>query len=70
MFVIVVIDVLFWGIDIKGIDVVINFDVLGDVEDYVYCIGCIVWVEVFGMAFIYINGEDMYCFKCIEELIE
>lgn len=39
MLIVVVIDVFLCGIDIKGIDVVINYDVLFDFEDYVYCIG-------------------------------
>lgn len=68
--VIVATDVLSRGIDIKGIDAVINFDVPGDAEDYVHRIGRTARAEASGMAFTYINGEDMYRFKRIEELIE
>jgi len=68
--VIVATDVLSRGIDIKGIDAVINFDVPGDAEDYVHRIGRTARAEASGMAFTYINEEDMYRFKRIEELIE
>ena len=68
--VIVATDVLSRGIDIKGIDAVINFDVPGDAEDYVHRIGRTARAEASGMAFTYINGEDMYRFKRIEDLIE
>lgn len=68
--VIVATDVLSRGIDIKGIDAVINFDVPGDAEDYVHRIGRTARAEASGMAFTYINGEDLYRFKRIEDLIE
>lgn len=68
--IIVATDVLSRGIDIKGIDAVINFDVPGDAEDYVHRIGRTARAEASGMAFTYINGEDKYRFRKIEELIE
>jgi superfamily II DNA/RNA helicase len=68
--IIVATDVISRGIDIKGIDAVINFDVPGDAEDYVHRIGRTARAEASGMAFTYINGEDGYRFRKIEELIE
>ncbi|TXB60065.1 DEAD/DEAH box helicase [Phaeodactylibacter luteus] len=68
--VIVATDVLSRGIDIKGIDAVINFDVPQDAEDYVHRIGRTARAEASGMAFTYINGQDIRRFKRIEDLIE
>lgn len=41
--VLVATDILSRGIDIDTIDVVINYDVPGDGEDYVHCIGRTAW---------------------------
>lgn len=46
--VLVVIDVVVCGFDIVELLVVINFDLLFSVEDYVYWIGCIGCVGVMG----------------------
>jgi superfamily II DNA/RNA helicase len=63
-------DVLSRGIDINDIDLVINFDVPSDGEDYVHRIGRTARAEASGVALTYINGEDAYKFKRIEELID
>ncbi len=68
--VIVATDVLSRGIDIKGIDAVINFDVPGDAEDYVHRIGRTARAEASGMAFTFISRKDRGRFKRIEDLIE
>ncbi len=68
--IIVATDVLSRGIDIKGIDAVINFDVPGDAEDYVHRIGRTARADAAGMAFTFINRKDRGRFKRIEELIE
>ncbi|NBC08225.1 MAG: DEAD/DEAH box helicase [Bacteroidetes bacterium] len=68
--VIVATDVISRGIDVKGIDAVINFDVPGDAEDYVHRIGRTARAEASGMAFTYVNAEDAYRFRKIEDLIE
>ncbi|MCB0563394.1 MAG: DEAD/DEAH box helicase [Phaeodactylibacter sp.] len=68
--IIVATDVLSRGIDIKGIDAVINFDVPGDAEDYVHRIGRTGRADAAGMAFTFINRKDRDRFKRIEELIE
>lgn len=63
-------DVLSRGIDIKDINLVINFDVPGDAEDYVHRIGRTARAETTGIALTFINEDDMYKFRQIEKLIE
>ena len=63
-------DVLSRGIDVKGIDAVINYDVPGDAEDYVHRIGRTARAEASGTAFTFINAKDRGRFKRIEDLIE
>ena len=58
------------GIDVKGIEVVINFDVPGDGEDYVHRIGRTARAEASGVAITYVNRKDKKRFQRIEELIE
>ena len=68
--VIVATDVLSRGIDIKGINLVINYDVPGDAEDYVHRIGRTARADSTGVAITVINPDDMYKFSRIEALIE
>jgi len=68
--VVVATDVLARGIDIKGIDVVINFDVPGDGEDYVHRIGRTARADASGVAITFVNRKDRGRFKRIEELID
>ena len=63
-------DVLSRGIDIKDIDLVINYDVPGDAEDYVHRIGRTARANTTGIALTLINEEDMHKFHQIETLIE
>lgn len=44
VYVIVVLDVMIWGMDVEGVVNVINYDVFVYVKIYVYCVGCIVRV--------------------------
>ena len=62
-------DVLSRGIDIKDIDIVINFDVPGDAEDYVHRVGRTARAATTGLAITLINEDDMYKFSRIETLI-
>ena len=62
-------DVLSRGIDIKDIDIVINFDVPGDAEDYVHRVGRTARAASTGLAITLINEDDMYKFSRIEALI-
>ncbi len=68
--VIVATDVLSRGIDIKDINLVINFDVPNDAEDYVHRIGRTARADTTGVAITLINRADMYKFDKIEKLIE
>ena len=63
-------DVMSRGIDIKGIDLVINYDVPGDAEDYVHRIGRTARAKTEGMAVTLISQEDMFKFTKIERLID
>ena len=68
--IVVATDVLARGIDVKGIEVVINFDVPGDGEDYVHRIGRTARADASGIAITYVNRRDRRSFQRIEELIE
>lgn len=68
--VIVATDVLSRGIDIKGINLVINYDVPNDAEDYIHRIGRTARADSTGVALTLINEDDMYKFYRIEQLIE
>jgi superfamily II DNA/RNA helicase len=62
-------DVLSRGIDIKDINLVINYDVPGDAEDYVHRVGRTARANTTGVAITLINEKDMARFRRIEELI-
>jgi len=68
--VLVATDVLSRGIDIKDIDIVINYDVPNDAEDYVHRVGRTARAAATGLAITLINEDDMYKFHQIERLIE
>ena len=63
-------DVLSRGIDIKDINLIINYDVPGDAEDYVHRVGRTARANTTGVALTLINENDMQKFKRIEELID
>ena len=63
-------DILSRGIDIKGIELVINYEVPNDAEDYVHRIGRTARADRKGEAITFINGEQCRKFKQIEDLIE
>lgn len=68
--VLVATDVISRGIDIKDIELIINYDVPGDAEDYVHRIGRTARAESEGVAITLINEQDMFRFKKIEQLID
>lgn len=68
--VLVATDVLSRGIDIKDINLVINYDVPGDAEDYVHRVGRTARAETTGVALTLINEDDMAKFAKIEKLID
>jgi superfamily II DNA/RNA helicase len=63
-------DVLSRGIDIKDINLIINFDVPGSAEDYVHRVGRTARADKTGIAISMINEMDMDKFDRIEKLIE
>jgi len=67
---IVATDVLSRGIDIKDINLVINYDVPNDAEDYVHRIGRTARADTTGVALTLVNEEDMFKLSRIEKLIE
>jgi ATP-dependent RNA helicase RhlE len=68
--VLVATDLLSRGIDIDDIDLVINFDVPHDGEDYVHRIGRTARAEADGTAYTLINEKEQRKFYDIEKLIE
>ncbi|MCH5717725.1 DEAD/DEAH box helicase [Niabella hibiscisoli] len=67
--VLVATDILGRGIDIDHIDLIINFDVPGDGEDYVHRIGRTARAEATGSAFTFVNPKEQRKFQVIEKLI-
>ena len=63
-------DILSRGIDIEDIEMVINFDVPPDAEDYVHRIGRTARALSDGIAHTFINQRDQRRFLQIEELID
>lgn len=62
-------DILSRGIDIDTIDLVINYDVPHDGEDYVHRIGRTARAEADGMAFTMVGEKEQNKFAAIEALI-
>lgn len=62
-------DVLSRGIDVEGIDLVINFDVPPDPEDYIHRIGRTARAASTGTAITFVNDMDQRKFFRIESLI-
>ncbi len=62
-------DILSRGIDIDTIDLVINYDVPHDGEDYVHRIGRTARAEALGTAFTFISPREQRKFADIERLI-
>lgn len=63
-------DVLSRGIDIKDINLIINYDVPQDAEDYVHRVGRTARADSTGVALTFVNEEDMPRFDRIERFIE
>jgi ATP-dependent RNA helicase RhlE len=62
-------DVLSRGIDIKDINLVINFDAPSDAEDYVHRVGRTARAETTGAAITLVNRPDISKLQRIEKLI-
>lgn len=68
--VLVATDILSRGIDIEDIDIVINYDVPNDGEDYVHRIGRTARAASKGAAFTFINEKEQGKFQVIEQMLE
>ncbi len=62
-------DVMSRGIDVKDINLVVNFDVPSDSEDYVHRVGRTARVNAKGEAITLVNAEDLRKFKSVEKEI-
>ena len=62
-------DVLSRGIDIKGIEIVINYDVPNDPEDYVHRIGRTARADATGVAITLVSRDGQRKFSRIEHLM-
>ncbi len=62
-------DILSRGIDIKGIELVINYEVPHDAEDYIHRIGRTARADKSGEAITFINTKQIKKFMNIEKLI-
>ncbi|MFN2337235.1 MAG: DEAD/DEAH box helicase, partial [Bacteroidales bacterium] len=65
--VLVATDVLSRGIDIKDINLVVNFDAPSDAEDYVHRVGRTARAETTGVAITLVNKTDMFKLQRIEK---
>ena len=67
--VLVATDVLSRGIDIKEINLVVNFDAPSDAEDYVHRVGRTARADATGVAITLVTRDDMFKLRRIEKLI-
>ena len=62
-------DILSRGIDVEGIELVVNYDTPHDAEDYVHRIGRTARAEKTGTAITFVNEKDHWKFQKVEKLI-
>ncbi len=62
-------DILSRGIDVEGINLVINFNSPHDPEDYIHRIGRTARADTTGTAITFINDKDQHKFAAVEQLI-
>ncbi|HAS58185.1 MAG: ATP-dependent RNA helicase [Algoriphagus sp.] len=62
-------DIISRGIDVVGIELVINYDTPSDPEDYVHRVGRTARADMEGEAITFVNPKDQYKFVRIENLI-
>jgi len=63
-------DIVARGIDIDDIRAIINIDVPNDPEDYIHRIGRTARADADGVAITFVNVEEQYKFKEIEDFLE
>ncbi len=62
-------DILSRGIDVEGIELVVNYDLPNDPEDYVHRIGRTARADASGAAFTFVEPQDQYSYSRIVNLI-
>ena len=62
-------DVISRGIDIADINLVVNYDVPNNAEDYVHRVGRTARADTTGVAITFVNPRDMKSFAEVEQLI-
>ncbi len=62
-------DIISRGIDVVGIELIINYDTPSDPEDYVHRVGRTARADAKGEAITFVNPKDQYKFDNIEKLI-
>jgi ATP-dependent RNA helicase RhlE len=62
-------DIISRGIDVVGIELVINYDTPGDPEDYVHRVGRTARADSNGVAITFVNEKDKFKYANIENLI-
>lgn len=62
-------DIISRGIDVEGIELVVNYDTPHDAEDYVHRIGRTARAERTGTAITFVNEKDNWKFQKVEKLI-
>ncbi|WP_194775668.1 DEAD/DEAH box helicase [Pararhodonellum marinum] len=62
-------DIISRGIDVVGIELIVNYDTPNDPEDYVHRVGRTARADKTGEAITFINDKDRYKFNRIESLI-
>jgi ATP-dependent RNA helicase RhlE len=62
-------DILSRGIDVEGIELIVNYDTPHDAEDYVHRIGRTARAEKTGTAITFVNERDHWKFQKVEKLI-
>jgi len=68
--VLVATDVISRGIDVENIELIINYDVPSDGEDYIHRIGRTARAERDGVAITFISEKDQHYFGQIEKLLD
>lgn len=63
-------DILSRGIDIEGIDMVINYNVPRNAEDYIHRVGRTARAKSEGIAITFVNERDRQTFSKIEDFLE
>jgi superfamily II DNA/RNA helicase len=67
--VLVATDIVSRGIDVENIDMVVNYDVPHDAEDYIHRIGRTARAEASGIAITFISPKEQHKFAAIERLL-